>query len=119
VDFNLPFRHGPTDLGFDEYFGIAGSLDMVPYAFMEGERLNAPVVETQPALEFPRFIRTGPKAASFDPGRVMDALIERAVGVIERQARSERPFFLYLPLTAPHKPVWPAERFVGSTALGP
>ena len=33
VDFNLPLRYGPTDVGFDEFFGIAGSLDMIPYAF--------------------------------------------------------------------------------------
>jgi len=34
-------------------------------------------------------------------------------------AKQEAPFFLYLPLTSPHKPAWPHERFVGKTTLGP
>jgi len=33
VDFNRSLKYGPTDVGFDEFFGIAGSLDMIPYAF--------------------------------------------------------------------------------------
>ena len=33
VDFNRALRYGPTDVGFDEFFGIAGSLDMIPYVF--------------------------------------------------------------------------------------
>ena len=33
VDFNRPLEYGPTDVGFDEFLGIAGSLDMIPYVF--------------------------------------------------------------------------------------
>ena len=31
VDFTQPFRRGPTSVGFDYYYGISASLDMVPY----------------------------------------------------------------------------------------
>ncbi len=119
VDFSKPIRHGPTDVGFDEYFGIAASLDMVPYAFYHNRNPVEPVTETQEALGFPRFIRQGPKAPGFDPGKVLDTLTERAVGYIRTRARRQERFFLYLPLTAPHKPVWPADRFAGKTAMGP
>ena len=119
VDFNLPLRYGPTDVGFDEFFGIAGSLDMIPYVFFHNRRPSGAVTETQEGLAFPRFIREGPRAVDFDPEKVLDRLTEEAVDFIERGAVAPGPFFLYFPLTAPHKPVWPAERFIGKTDLGP
>jgi arylsulfatase A-like enzyme len=119
VDFNKPIRYGPTDVGFDAFFGIAGSLDMVPYVFYRNHEPFEPVTEMQPRLSFPRFIRKGPKGETFDPGKVLDQLTGQAIAYIEKHAGGSRPFFLYLPLTAPHKPVWPAERFEGETALGP
>lgn len=119
VDFSKPIKYGPTDVGFDEFFGIAASLDMVPYVFYRNHEPTQKATQTQPALKFPRFIRQGPKARDFDPGKVLDQLTEQAVGYIERRAAASNPFFLYLPLTAPHKPVWPAERFRGKADIGP
>jgi len=49
---------------------------------------------------------------------VLDDLLAEAKGFIERAADSGDPFFLYFPLTAPHKPVSPAERFVGDSGRG-
>ena len=119
VDFSKPIKYGPTDVGFDEFFGIAGSLDMVPYVFYRNHEPTQEATQTQPALKFPRFIREGPKARDFDPGKVLDQLTEEAISYIERRAAAGSPFFLYLPLTAPHKPVWPTERFTGKTDVGP
>jgi arylsulfatase A-like enzyme len=119
VDFNMPLRYGPSDVGFDESFIIAGSLDMIPYVFYHNHEPASPVTEEQPGFRFPRFIRQGPRGKGFDPARVLDELTGRAVEFIERRAADKNPFFLYLPLTAPHKPVWPAERFDGKTEAGP
>lgn len=119
VDFNKPLKYGPTDVGFDEFFGIAGSLDMIPYVFYRNHEPTQQVTETQLRLPFPKFIRRGPKGEGFDPGQVLDQLTKQAVAYIKRRAASSNPFFLYLPLTAPHKPVWPAGRFKGKTDLGP
>jgi arylsulfatase A len=119
VDFNLPLRYGPRDVGFDESMIIAGSLDMIPYAFYRNHRPTAEVAEEQEGLPFPKFIRQGPRAVDFAPEKVLDRLTEEAVGYIERKSGAKNPFFLYLPLTAPHKPVWPAERFRERTDLGP
>ncbi len=119
VDFNLPLRFGPTDVGFDEFFGIAGSLDMIPYAFYHNTNPTSIVSETQEALIFPRFIRQGPRAADFDPEKVLDRLADQAVSFIEKRAVEDTPFFLYFAMTAPHKPVWPEMRFQGKTELGP
>lgn len=119
VDFNKPLKYGPTDVGFDEFFGIAGSLDMIPYVFYSNHEPTQPVTETQSAHPFPKFIRQGPRGESFDPGKVLDQLTEQAVAYIEKRATESNPFFLYLPFTAPHKPVWPAARFKDKTDLGP
>ena len=119
VDFNQPLKYGPTDVGFDEFFGIAGSLDMIPYVFYHNRRPSDSVTETQEGLSFPKFIREGPRARDFDPETVLDRLTDQAVDFIERNAGNDEPFFLYFPMTAPHKPVWPAARFKDKTNLGP
>jgi arylsulfatase A-like enzyme len=119
VDFNRPLKYGPTDVGFDEFFGIAGSLDMIPYVFYRNREATVEVSDKQAALPFPRFIREGPRGNGFDAGKALDELTEQAISFINSHARKSHPFFLYFALTAPHKPVWPAERFVGRTVLGP
>ena len=119
VDFNRHLRYGPTDVGFDEFFGIAGSLDMIPYVFYRNHKPSAPVTDTQAGLPFPKFIREGPRSMDFDPEKVLNRLTEQAIDYIDRRDAEMNPFFLYLPLTAPHKPVWPSENFRGKTDLGP
>ncbi len=119
VDFARALRYGPRDVGFDASFIIAGSLDMIPYVFYRNHEPTAPVTEEQPGLTFPRFIREGPRARDFDPEKVLGDITEEAVRYIDMRAAEGGPFFLYLPLTAPHKPVWPAEDFRGKTDAGP
>jgi len=119
VDFNLPLQYGPNDVGFDESLIIAGSLDMIPYAFYRNHAPTEELTEEQPGLPFPKFIRKGPRAVDFMPEKVLNRLTDEAVEYIQRRSKEENPFFLYLPLTAPHKPVWPAEPFRQSTKLGP
>ena len=119
ADFNEPFSYGPTSVGFDEYYGVAASLDMIPYVFLKNDRAAEPVNREQAAIKFPKFVRKGPKGETFEPQDVLDKLVQKAVDFIGEHAGDADPFFLYLPLTAPHKPAWPAPRFVGKTSLGP
>ncbi len=118
-DYNQPFVSGPNDVGFDYFFGINAALDMTPYGFYRNNEPVQPLNDQQEALTFPLFIREGPKAKDFVHSEVLDRLTEEAVKYIETQAENTNPFFLYFALTSPHKPVWPAERFQGSTTLGP
>jgi arylsulfatase A-like enzyme len=48
----------------------------------------------------------------------LDVLAEKASAFIAKHAKGEKPFFLYIPLTGPHKPVVPHERFKGKSKLG-
>jgi arylsulfatase A-like enzyme len=117
VIFDEPFTDGPIEKGFGEWYGVAASLDMVPYVMLRNHQAVAKTTEIQPAIGFPKYVRKGPKDPNFDPGDALDLFAKEAGKFIEKE--DEKPFFLYLPLTGPHKPVWPHERFVGKSKLGP
>ena len=118
-DFSAPVTDGPHTHGFDESFIIPASLDFPPYVYIRDGRITGSPLGQQPALKFPRFMRAGGLAPDLNPVGVLDELVRRASDFIRRQAAKNGPFFVYVPLTAPHKPVWPATRFVGKTGLGP
>ncbi|NOX56733.1 MAG: arylsulfatase [Planctomycetes bacterium] len=119
-DFTQPIDYGPEKLGFDFSYVIPASLDFPPYVYVKNGRVTQPPTHRQPALRFPRFVRRGPRAEDFVFEDCLDHLLAQAQGFIRRHAaKRSRPFFLYLALTAPHKPVWPHPRFRGKTSLGP
>ena len=118
IDFGGVITDSPVHHGFDEYFGVSASLDMAPYVYIRDDRFTALPTHEQPAVPFPYFIRHGPRADDFVIDEVLDRLVEEAVGFIDRSAQTGDPFFLYFPLTAPHKPTQPHERFRGGTGLG-
>ncbi len=121
VDYTRPFRGGPTDVGFDWYFGISASLNMSPFCYLENDRpVRLPVLQ-QPriATEFVS-VDEGVRSPDFSIAGVMPRLIGEAVGYIERQSAKDsgRPFFLYAPLTAPHLPLIPNEEYLGTSNAG-
>ncbi len=126
VDFTRPIANGPTAVGFDEYFGISASLDMVPYTFIEDDRVAAiPTVDREFLMMHGRpgkATRKGPAAPEFEAGDVLPALTNRAVATIRRRAddaKAGRPFFLYLALAAPHTPIEPITSWLGKSGLNP
>ena len=119
VDFRGVIQDGPTTCGFDYFFGVSASLDMPPYVWIENNRFVSPPSKQYPGSRFPMFVRRGPQAGDFSFEDALDKLAEKAATYISTRADSGQPFFLYLPLTGPHKPVAPHPRFVGSTPLGP
>ena len=118
VDFGGKITNSPIHHGFDEYFGVSASLDMAPYVYIRNDRFTMLPTHQQKAVRFPHFIRSGPRADDFIIDRVLDRLTEEAVAFIEKASKKGKPFFLYFPLTAPHKPTQPHARFQGKTKLG-
>ncbi|TWT47076.1 Arylsulfatase [Thalassoglobus neptunius] len=118
-DFAKPVSDGPHTHGFKESHVIPASLDFPPYVFIENGVITEFPGITQPAQKFPRFLRKGERSDDFVMEEVLDHLLERATSFVSDHADDESPFFLYFPLTAPHKPVWPHPKYVGKTELGP
>ena len=119
VDFSKPIADGPTTRGFDSYFGVSASFDMAPYVWIENDRFTQMPNKQFPGRSFPVFARKGPIAEDVVFEEALDVLADKAAKFITEHAKGEKPFFLYLPLTGPHKPVVPHSRFVGKTKLGP
>ena len=119
IDFAQQVTHGPNNLGFDYSYIIPASLDFPPYVYLENGKVTAATTTLQAAQKFPAFLRKGPRSTELIMQDCLDQLTERAVTFIQDQATIRKPFFLYFPLTAPHKPVLPHPRFQGKTQLGP
>ena len=103
----------PTSNGFDYFFGIQASLDMAPYVYIENERAiaDAPVTKG--------FNRKGAAAADFEAVNCLRDFAEKSVAFIDRCMETpEKPFFLYLPLTAPHTPIVPSGAWEGRSSIG-
>lgn len=121
VDYEKPVTGGPTARGFDWYFGISASLNMSPFCYIENDRpVRLPVLH-QPRIQTDFIsVDEGVRSPDFTIYGVMPRLAGEAVGYIERQAQddSDRPFFLYAPLTAPHLPLVPNEEYRGVSQAG-
>jgi arylsulfatase A-like enzyme len=97
----LPTRHG-----FDEYFGLPYSNDMWPFHPTAGT--NYPPL---PLFENERVVQTMP-----DQTHLTTWYTEHAVKFIE-QHRAQ-PFFLYVPHSMPHVPLFVSEKYRGQTRRG-
>ena len=60
----------------------------------------------------------GVAGADFDPQDCLPNTIRHSIDYIDKQRNSEKPFFLYLPITAPHTPVLPSDKYKGKTTIG-
>lgn len=118
-DWTKPVDYSPNDVGFDYSLVIPASLDFPPYVYVENHEITGIPNRNHPGSKFPVFLRAGELGSDFSPVDCLDELTERAAEYIHEQAKTDDPFFLYFPLTAPHKPVLPHPRFHGITKLGP
>lgn len=115
IDFARPIKHGPTELGFDYFYGISASLDMPPYTYIENDHVVA--VPTEITREGGR---KGLTAPGFKAAEVMPTLTKKASEYIEKHVKNnpDKPFFLHFLLTAPHTPIVPLDSFKGRSKAG-
>jgi arylsulfatase A len=95
----LPTRHG-----FDDYFGLPYSNDMWPH---------------HPSSKFPDLpLVEGEKTIALNPDqtRLTTWYTERAVAFIEKN--KDKPFFLYLPHSMPHVPLFVSDKHKGKSKGG-
>jgi arylsulfatase A len=95
----LPTRHG-----FDDYFGLPYSNDMWP------QHPTAKFPDL-PLIDDARSIAKNP-----DQTQLTTWYTERAVKFIDQN--HQRPFFLYVPHSMPHVPLFVSDKFAGKTKRG-
>jgi arylsulfatase A-like enzyme len=93
----------PTENGFDEYFGLLYSNDMIP-----------PWVQTQRPLTLYRSAE--PVEHPVDQATLTERYTEEAIRFI--RAAKGGPFFVYLAYAMPHVPLHASERFRGRSRRG-
>lgn len=111
VDYAAEIKGGPTDLGFDYFYGISASLDMPPYVFVRNK------VPTEIATVEKAFHRKGPAGVNFEAVDVLPNITKETVKFIGENAKSEKPFYIYFPLNAPHTPIVPDENWKGKSGV--
>jgi arylsulfatase A len=96
----------PTHHGFDEYFGLPYSNDMWPK-----HPENPQAYPDLPLIEGDRVVAYNP-----DQTQLTSWYTERAVRFIEKN--KDRPFFLYVPHSMVHVPLFVSDKFKGKSQRG-
>lgn len=146
-DWTQPVRDMPLDKGFDYFWGIPASMNYGVLAWFDGRYAKVPPTQyTQkkpnkiaisdyrimPPYET-KLLDAGTTnglgvvkgkleiAPDFVDSECLTRFTDKAIEWIESKAddaRSGKPFFVYLPYTSPHKPVIPIEQFRGQSEAG-
>ncbi len=114
VDFTKTLKYGPVQFGFDDSFILPGSLDMFPYAFAKNNVWQGEVTAQK---GWSAFNRVGPSEKDFQDHEALETFYTEAERFIGEQ-EPEKPFFLFLALTAPHTPTSPGVAWQGKSKLG-
>jgi len=111
----------PRKQGFDYYFGLPYSNDMGPAKDGVKSSLGDPIPtkvrrNPQPPLPLMRNETVLQRVLATDQVRLVEMYTEEAVRFI-REHR-QHPFFLYLPHSAVHFPIYPGKKFQGRSPHG-
>lgn len=116
IDYARPFTGGPVALGFERFFGMAGSLDMAPFCFLDQDR-TVGIPDREKDVYYP-LQRRGLQTPDWQDEMVDVRFSEEATAWIRAQAGKGRRFFLELATSAPHRPCLPPEFAVRRSRAG-
>ncbi|MFY8327620.1 sulfatase family protein [Pseudoalteromonas sp. ZZD1] len=85
---------GPIERGFDQYWGFHHARQMGTW--IEQDKVTYNLENTD---------------------EMLNRITEKAVEYVSDPARKATPFFLYVPLSAPHSPVVPSKEWVGKSGI--
>ena len=108
----------PTDQGFDEWYGILNTTDESMYTSQPHYDPNIvapPQIQRSVAGGAPQNV----KEYNLQTRPLIDReLTERTIAFMQKNAKANKPFFIYTPFTMPHLPVLPHPDFAGKTGFG-
>lgn len=113
IDFSKPVTGGPTDNGFDYYFGVDVP-NFPPYTWIENKKLTGIPSIPKPKAMFgsPGMMEKGWKLEN-----ILPTLARKSAAWIKQAAQKEKPYFLYMSLTSPHTPIAPSKAFQGKSGI--
>jgi arylsulfatase A len=119
ADYTKRIVGGPVDLGFDYFFGIAGSLDMPPYCFIENDHTVG--IPTEEKTPYNPQQKKGRMTAGWKDEEVDLRHAAKACQWLREThaAAPDQPFFLYLTPSNPHRPCVPPDFLKGASDAGP
>ncbi len=120
IDYAAGFSDGPVERGFDRFFGIAGSLDMAPYCYLDQDTTVGLPCEPKAVLRAAYgYQRPGLQTPDWQDEGVDLRFTDEACEWVRAQAGAGRSFLCYLALSAPHRPCVPPELARGRSQAGP
>jgi arylsulfatase A-like enzyme len=118
IDYTKELTDSPLDHGFDYFYGIAASLDMPPYTWIENRKVTVIPTEKIKFNSGPLdFWRSGSRALGFELEQGLPITAKKSADYISQQT-AKQPFLLYVALPSPHKPVLPSKEFKGKSKAG-
>ncbi|MDC1470057.1 arylsulfatase, partial [Flavobacteriaceae bacterium] len=122
LDYSKPLKKGTLDLGFDYSYLLAASLNMPPFVYVENDKvvMDPTGISEQKRKEnkYAYWIK-GPISEDFKHDQVLPVFVDKTVSYIQENAKDEKPYFIYLPLPAPHNPILPLEPWKGKSKINP
>ncbi len=133
VDFSIPLTRTPN--GFDYFFGTSASLDMPPYTWIENQTvLFKGGIVTNGTVDFSQAraavnddfeegepigavnnVRDGVYDPNFICSDYLQVQAAKVAEILALRAADDKPFFIYVPVPAPHLPWAVQDAFDGAT----
>ena len=109
IDWDGRVNPSPIHFGFDTFFGITCAH---PFIIVEDDHFYGTCVRIKDSHRDNRRMKT------IELDELLPEVKQRAISYIGKSKESKKPFFLYVPLTAPHTPIAPSPFFKGKSGIG-
>ena len=122
-DFSQPIKGGPTEHGFDYYFGTHVP-NFPPFTFIKNDHVFVEPTALYEKVNYqgihmPQSFDSMPMAPAWKFEDILPEITRRAVKCIQMYSRKDAPFFLFFSMTSPHEPVSPSSDFQGKSGIAP